>query len=283
MGDSLILRLHQYLVERFSLYAVLVLGLAHVYFLMRISGGSIKITQYISAIVIYLGFLIVMRFLDEFKDKDHDDEYYADRPVQRGLITLKELSLASYWVMLLLLIVTILTLNTLTYLLFVICCVYLYLMRKEFFIRKYLRQRLMQYLVLHQVFSVFLSALIISIFGVSPLSERGAWVVAISTLMILSIEIARKVRAPGEENRSKDTYSAYLGRVGAALFWEINLLLIIGILIFKNFVPLSTILVILIPLLTAIYYLRFTPRKSEKIFLASTALTLFICMGVAIW
>lgn len=280
---NLIGRLHGYLIERFSLYAVLVLGAAHVYFLQKVTGGLSQPSLFAAAFTLYIGFFMGLRFLDDSKDKQHDDTYYNDRPVQRGTISLDELR-TSFWVVMLILFLAVLLVGNASVLgLFALCCLYLYFMYREFFVREYLRERLLLYLASHQVFSFILSGLIVQVFGLSPFSPHGFWLVLASALMILSVEVARKMRIPAEESGGNDTYSAVLGRSGSVVFWLASLVVVITILAIKQIIPAASLAVMVLPIAASSYYLRVLPKKSETLFVAVTAIVLLTVIGIAVW
>ena len=106
--------------------------------------------------LIYLLFLFHMRVLDEYKDKDLDDKYYPDRPVQSGTVKLKELGVIGIFNFLLLLLLGFVQLNSLSWGLYLTAIGYSFLMYKEFFIKDFWNRSPALYLLSHQVVLILL-------------------------------------------------------------------------------------------------------------------------------
>ena len=84
-----------YLQERFPLATVAPMSLATAVMLMG-AGAHLGVSGHYLWVTIVLGlsfvaFLLRTRITDEFKDARHDDANYPNRPVQRGVITRKQL------------------------------------------------------------------------------------------------------------------------------------------------------------------------------------------------
>src|SRR5712691_4271597 len=89
------LRFVQYLVERFSLYTVVPACAIQYLFITHYAAVSLRASEWprwLAGFATYLGVFLLLRLLDDMKDKRHDDRFYGERPVQRGLISLQELA-----------------------------------------------------------------------------------------------------------------------------------------------------------------------------------------------
>jgi len=84
-----------YLNERFPLPVTGTHSLVTAMFLVAVAQPLVKSSNdYLSTVFIaisFLFFMLRMRVTDEFKDASHDNSNYPNRPVQRGIITKKQL------------------------------------------------------------------------------------------------------------------------------------------------------------------------------------------------
>ena len=168
----------------------------------------------------FLSFL-QLRIADEFKDIDEDTRFRPYRPVPRGLVTLRELgwifvgaaalqaALAALWAPRLL---GLLLLNW----------TYLALMSREFFAREWLRGRPVTYLLSHMLIMPLIDFYATACDWV-PAAGRAppqlfAFVI-VSFCNGVVIEIGRKIRAPAQEERGVQTYSALWGPARASCTW----------------------------------------------------------------
>ncbi|MEM9066828.1 MAG: UbiA family prenyltransferase [Planctomycetota bacterium] len=173
------------------------------------------------AFVTCLLFFLQLRIADEFKDFEEDARFRPYRPVQRGLVSLRELGwlflLASFaqlgmalwldWRLIGLLLVT---------------WAYLALMSKEFFIRDWLKKRPVIYMVSHMAIMPLVDLYATGndwlVVGVAP-PEGLAGFLAASFFNGMVIEVGRKLRSPEDEEVGVETYSVLWGRRVAVLAW----------------------------------------------------------------
>ena len=148
---SLLPRLWIYQKERFPLlsYSVLVLALT-----VGVSGfasageGWPASWRLVGAFVVAMGFFMLLRISDEFKDAEEDAKFRPYRPVPRGLITLRELAGVAGVVIVIQLAITLLfEWALLPYLL--AAWLLLVLMSQEFFVGAWLRARPVPYMLSH--------------------------------------------------------------------------------------------------------------------------------------
>jgi len=167
-------------------------------------------------------FFLGLRIADEFKDFDEDSRYRPYRPVPRGLVTLRELA----WVGLAAAAVQLALALWLAPLISAILLAgwsYLALMTREFFAREWLKARPVMYLWTHMLIMPIVdlhatscdwvpAGLVLPPAGLLPF-------LAASFTNGIVIEIGRKIRAPGDEERGVPTYSSLWGRPAAVGAW----------------------------------------------------------------
>ncbi|MEM8640826.1 MAG: UbiA family prenyltransferase [Cyanobacteria bacterium P01_G01_bin.54] len=163
-----------------------------------------------------------LRIADEFKDYEHDCQYRPQRPVPRGLIELKELRVLEIITVLIQLAVT-LTLDWRLFPWLSVLWIFQTLMRWEFFVRDWLRQRSLIYLLSHNLvlpmmalYGIMASTITLSPF---PLHPQIIAFLLLSSAHGLLIEIGRKVRAPEQEIPGGETYSQVWGMRRSVYIW----------------------------------------------------------------
>jgi 4-hydroxybenzoate polyprenyltransferase len=177
---------------------------------------SILIAAFLSSFL----FFLMLRICDEFKDAEEDARYRPYRPVPRGLVTLRELAWLAVlcglvqaalaaWLMPRLLVLLLLEWG------------WLALMAREFFVSAWLRKRPVHYLWSHMLIlplmDFYLSAWDWAPSGHPP--DGLAWLLGVSFLNGVVIEIGRKTRAPVDEEKGVETYSVLWGRGRAIAVW----------------------------------------------------------------
>jgi 4-hydroxybenzoate polyprenyltransferase len=166
-------------------------------------------------------FFLQLRIADEFKDRDADAMYRPYRPVPRGLVSLRELGVVAAVGALLQLLLA-LWLHSALVPLLALVWLYLGLMWKEFFARRYLTAHPIVYLWTHMLILPLITAYTTAcewrVADVAP-PHALAWLLAASFFNGLVIELGRKIRAPEAEERGVETYSILWGRDSAILAW----------------------------------------------------------------
>jgi 4-hydroxybenzoate polyprenyltransferase len=166
-------------------------------------------------------FFLQLRIADEFKDFEEDAKYRPYRPVPRGLVSLRELGLlgaacaAAQGALALWLDPSLLLLLAGVWL-------YLALMSKEFFAAEWLKARPVLYLISHMAILplVDLYATACDWWVAGESAPRGLiWFLLVSYFNGIVIEVGRKVRAPADEERGVNTYSALWGPRAAVAVW----------------------------------------------------------------
>jgi large-conductance mechanosensitive channel len=271
-----------YLIERFALATIIPATILHFLLILRFFSGSLNFHQIFNPATLigyttFFSVFLLIRLLDELKDKPHDDQYYQERPVQRGLITLSEIrSTIAVVIIMLASVHLIAPLNA--QLTFISLLAFLWLMRHEFFLESILTKNIILYAVIHQLFiPILLQYLSYQLGYNAPVSHFIGFVV-LNWLMIFAIEVSRKMRATSDDQTGRDTYSATVGRFGALVFL---LSLLIGIAYLSSMlfhlVWLPWLSIVPVMMVGAYYYLTDT-RLGSKLVLATTTLSLTIIM-----
>ena len=198
------------------------------------NGVKIGIFQYkvIALFIIIFMFFFQLRITDEFKDYEEDLKYRAYRPVQRGVISLKTLrKIGIATVIIQIMLAHVIDPEIIYFMIFV--WIYMFLMAKEFFIKKWLTKRILIYALSHVVIMVFITLVIVeatqyivpkNIFDVFILQWYKHNIdfaliplFALNYLNGIVLEIGRKTRRADEEEHGVQTYSKLWGRKKAVV------------------------------------------------------------------
>ena len=220
----------------FTLSGYIYTGLLYNSKIMYLFTNGIKITilQYkiIALFIIIFMFFFQLRITDEFKDYEEDLKYRAYRPVQRGVVTLKTLGkIGIATVTIQIILAHVIDPEIIYFMIFV--WIYMFLMAKEFFIKKWLTKRILIYALSHVVIMVFITLVIVeatqyivpkNIFDVFILQRYKHNIdFALIPLFVLNylngivLEIGRKTRRANEEEHGVQTYSKLWGRKKAVI------------------------------------------------------------------
>jgi len=187
--------------------------------------SDISIPQAVTAIVATLIWFVLMRIADEHKDYEEDREFRPYRPVQRGLVTLRELRIIG---IVLVLIQISLSIWIDWRLLAILAMAYAWfaLMSFEFGNPKWLKAHPTIYLLSHMAIMPFIDLFATS---VEWLPRGGILSFGIVLYMISSycdgtvVEVGRKLRAKENEEYGVDTYTQIWGPKKAMVVWMICL------------------------------------------------------------
>ncbi len=189
--------------------------------------GSAAILGTINWLLITLTFLVAIAFLfhlraiDEIRDFRHDTMYHTERPVQKGIISIKQLKIARK--IALVVFFGICAFYSLTSLIIAIgLFLYSSIAAKDFYVADRIRKHFFLYNFLNMLQLVGLQFVIYTLLrwnlSMSPIIW---WHLAAIFLLSLLLEVMRKVKLPSEETAGKDTYSDHLGFKGSILFINI--------------------------------------------------------------
>ena len=167
-------------------------------------------------------FFLGLRIADEFKDFEEDSRYRPYRPVQRGLVTLRELGWVGAGAAAVQLTLALWLTPWLILVLLAGWC-YLSLMTVEFFVRDWLKARPITYMWTH-MFIMPIVDLYATACDWVPAGLRWPprglfWFLIASFFNGIVIEISRKIRAPTDEETGVQTYSFLWGRRAAVMAW----------------------------------------------------------------
>lgn len=232
--------------------------------------------------VLYLGHI---RLLDELRDAYHDRQYYPHRPLPRGLVTEKGLR-RSIVVLMICEIFIIAWLNWMYLPQVVILLVFSWLAGHDFFQSSKIRRSFFLYNI------IMTSQSFLGLYFIVSIAQRG-WLLERHTLLylifgyisIVWLEFVRKIRAPHEENASRDTYSSRLGPKGAIVgvgFFLVLLLTPIALMLKQPFGQPFSVISFTLFFCSAIVgglYIRRLTTRSAKVVQGMGVLTFFILYG----
>ncbi len=223
-APSLLTRLWIYQAERFPLVRtvplLIVFSASSVTASARLAWRPAPVlAAYLVAFLIVFVFFWQMRAMDEVKDAETDQRYRPERPIPRGLVSLRLIvwlagaaaipaALAAF------------LLSPMVLLLVGIVWVWLALMTAEFFAPAFLRRSPAAYLISHMAIMPLID---LTLTGCEWVPAGGA-PGGIWTFLWMSfcngcvLEFGRKIWAPSQEREGVDTYSSAWG-IGWSLTW----------------------------------------------------------------
>lgn len=248
------------------------------------------LSAYVTAFLVSFVIFIQLRACDEYKDSDDDRRYRPERPIPRGLVSLKLIlgigaGLAP--------VAIIITLGYHPPLLLLLGLVWLWLglMTVEFFVPEWLKARSILYLISHMAIMPLLDLFVT---GVEWLPATGAPAPTLVLFLVLSfvngcvLEIGRKIWAPGNEREGVDSYSGLWGIPQSILVWMTLTGLSFTLLVATGFAtghPLATALPGFAMLLVALWAgasMHRTPDdKGQKLLDTVSGLWVFVCYTAA--
>ena len=223
------MRLWEYQAERFPVFKhgalIAAFGASAVCLSALLRGAAPSGLAIVVAVLVLLGFFFQLRVADEHKDNEDDTKYRPERPVPRGLVTLKELRVAAFAVAAAQIGLTVLLDWTLIVLLLAVWG-WLTIMTKEFFVPEWLKKRPLVYMISHMAIMplIDLYATACDWWPAGYALHQG-FGLTLGAFLLLSlvngsaIEIARKCWAPEQEREGVETYSRLWrpGRAGVAV------------------------------------------------------------------
>ena len=223
MRPALPTRLWIYQAERFPLARtaalVAIFSSASIAVSARLGGRPLPpATAFIVAFIAVLILFFQMRACDEVKDNEDDCRFRPERPVPRGLVSLREIVVTAGLLGVVALAAAALLAPTALGLL-LLAWLWLALMTKEFFVSSILRRLPLLYLVSHMLIMPLIDLFVTG----CEWAPRGApppsalWLfLTLSFVNGSVLEIGRKVWAPENEREGVETYSALWGAPRAA-------------------------------------------------------------------
>ncbi len=303
---SILTRLWLYQKERFPLFKH---GLLIVAFsssaiclsaLLRGQEQFPTIAAFIVSFLVLLTLFFQLRVADEFKDADEDAHYRPERPVPRGLISLKELAALGVLAGLLQLVAVLYYYPALILLLLIVWA-YMALMSAEFFVPSWLKARPFLYMASHMLIMPLIDLFATAcdwLVQIGHPPEGLIWFLIVSFFNGAIIEIGRKTWAPSMEKKGVESYSSAWGLQKSLVVWGIAILasfacavavaMQIGFLI-----PAVSALVLMMVwmAITAVQFLKHKEETQAKVLETVSGLWVFciylflgiIPMGVKVW
>ena len=243
------------------------------------------------AFVTSLLFFLQLRIADEFKDFEEDSRYRPYRPVPRGLVSLPELAWIGAGAAVVQLGLALWLEPSLAWLLLA-AWVYLTLMTREFFAPRWLKRHPIAYMTSHMVIlplvDLYATACDWRVAGLRFPPAGLYWFLLVSYLNGLVIEIGRKTRAPADEEKGVDTYSALWGTAGAVRAWMLAVVLTAAAawrasVRIGTAAPTLLLLAVLVLLCAAVAWrvtTRATPGSGKAIELVSAIWTVVMYLGL---
>jgi 4-hydroxybenzoate polyprenyltransferase len=201
--------------------------------LLRIGAGDAvgwpRANALFTAFACCLLLFLQLRIADEFKDYEEDLKYRPYRPVQRGLVTLRQLGILFVLCAAVQFGLALIHSPALLVLLLIVWT-YLALMSREFFVPEWLKARPMLYLWSHMIIMPFVDLFATGSDWTSSPSGRPGSIAGLGLFLGASyfngvvIEIGRKIRSPADEETGVQTYSSLMGPRRAILAWIAALL-----------------------------------------------------------
>ncbi len=187
----------------------------------------VPLERYLVCVFNAFTLFFLLRVSDEHKDREDDLQYRSYLPVPRGLITLHELRTLAYVIIVLQVAINAWFFPRILSL-YGIVMLFLGLMTQEFFVRNWLKQHLVWYMVSHMLIiplvDVFAS-------GFDWLLEGATAPVGLLFFFITSycngvvLEIGRKIKPPEAEEPGVQSYTHVLGTRRAVYIWQFMLLI----------------------------------------------------------
>lgn len=187
--------------------------------------GFIDWSTYGWGVFITVTLFFLLRIADEFKDKEDDALYRKYLPVPRGLISLKELLIIAF----VLLVAQVVVLSTVFPSLFILqlaALFYLLLMRIEFGVPRWLKARPILYMVSHMfilpLIDIFASGLDWVLNDVD--APKGLFFFfGVSYMNGVVMEIGRKLKTKEGEEEGVVSYTKLWGTKRAPIIWNVTL------------------------------------------------------------
>jgi|TARA_B100001971_G_C18267064_1_gene594122 4-hydroxybenzoate polyprenyltransferase len=232
-----------------------------------------------------LVFMFHIRVLDEHKDFEFDSEHHKDRPVQRGLISLRELFVVDVLCLIVILLINLFFPARAIFFL-LLALGYTLLAGKEFFIKSWIRERFFLYNLLNLLQLLFLQFYLYAL--INPNFSFGNPLLSIHFIFVLFnvgiIEFARKLKSKSEETSANDTYSSRLGIKKAVLIYILICLIVYGLffymmvnLVFSQFIFVLSLVFLNLVILSTLSYVS-KNSKSSALILQSFAALFYIAM-----
>ncbi len=280
---SLVCRFWEYQKERFP-----VLILVMTTFAVVLSSSTVLRMEPLNWMSIigatFLGMLELfhIRVIDEFRDFEHDRQFHPQRPVQQGIVNLKELAKIDRIGVAMFVVLTALF-GVKAFIFGIVALGFSFVAGKEFFLHEKIRKNFFLYNAINILQMFWLQFLIYAVLdpafkiGSIPLWTHFAFAFTNSII----IEIVRKIRIPGDESAGRDTYSWHAGFHGSIVLFLV-FVVVNYLLFFWNFQLIDrsntllltvSIAALLIVLVASVVHALTKRKRSEHSLVGATLLS----------
>lgn len=287
---SLIKRLVAYQRERFPLKVLVFTTLSSTLASVAVTGGAAGFQEMAAVFLCALFTVFHVRVIDESRDAAHDGKYFPNRPVQRGMVSLRELFLVD--IVGLAVIVGVAIAYGLPALIWAVgILLFTSLAWKDFFMHRFFYNKPLLYHIVNSPQMVMLQLFIFAVLTGSFAISHNMWLQLILVYMLIFvIEVVRKIEVVGHETGSGDQYSNTIGFKGA-LYFTLVLSLLAYIVFMVLLINLSQSWILYLSIGTAIIHLMGLSivrhmlkksKKTEKLLLLSSVL-LYVGFNVLVF
>ena len=244
---------------------------------------------FLAGFIVAMLLFFQMRVCDEYKDLEDDRRYRPDRPIPRGLVSLRQIVVLGF-MSIPMVALAVAAWHPPVLMLLALVWLWLIAMTLEFGITDWLKSRPLLYLVSHMAIMPLIDLLLTGLEWVPAGGPAaGLWFfLALSFVNGCVLEIGRKLWSPKNEISGVDTYSGLWGpkiaaRVwGACVLFSFALLLAVGTATGTFWINLLLGGVgVVLCLLSAVGYARSATNKAEKRMDTVAGLWVFACYAIA--
>lgn len=184
-----------------------------------------SLLQIIGGLIASMLYLLHVRIIDEKRDFHHDSKYHKSRPLQTGIISMRELQIIDVYVVLIFIAIAMFA-GIYPFLIGLLMLGYSFVASKEFFMGEKLRQHFFLYNIINTNQSFIMQLFAYSFFaGFVPFTTLVVLHFIFTCIGTIIFEFVRKIKIPGMDGVSKDTYTWYLGFNNTIVIYIIFVLL----------------------------------------------------------
>ena len=212
--------LFKYLLKRFQIIPLLALVITDMMVIDRLtSNREIPFWRFFFSFVFVLAYLFHNRVADDKRDFEFDMEYYPDRDLQKGIISISFLERASFLMIGLMIIISV-SMGRLSIMFFLPLLFYTILAKKDFFFPDNFKIKyLFTYNIINMLQILLLQIFIyVSILDDLILDNILLFHVLLVFILSIQVEITRKTKP--KTSKGNELYSDRLGMKGAILLWN---------------------------------------------------------------
>lgn len=187
-----------------------------------VRNGTVSFASFLVSFITSFSVFMLLRIADEHKDYEEDCTYRPYRPVPRGLVKLKELTIIAAFLLAIQAVCGFLLSPTMLLILLVLW-IYYFSMSKEFFCSKWLKKHPVPYMISHMFIMPLLDFYATACdfvpnksFYIAPMV---LWFISSSYFDGMIVEVGRKMRATEDEEYGVETYSFLWGRWKSVMIW----------------------------------------------------------------